>query len=400
MATSEEYVVISSQWDEPLNQETVDKNEIASYILNGSPRITLAKPKGTAECLKGYDRVYLDGRITVWLKCKSCSGLLVYNTRTGTGAIKRHKCLKSATGSNGKQSKISMFTHPRATDDDSKQLKEFEALCDATDLCSFSFVEGAGFQLKNSTEDKFNSSYLTTAKYLFNKDLSDVTFVALNEETGEKETIFGHKLILADNCLYFKNLFYGESNGETSILNNKSIKIMKPLLEYVYTKKIAEEIGFETALSLCELAIDMNYDALITSIFDKYLSERIIDIEITIENIPVIYFMSKKFSLASVVQRCNCFIEKHAEEIVSNKFFAKLDIFDAVKVVREAVKVMDNIEVFKAIVNRVESVSSDNSVILLRLLNLRTIDQENFAKFIRPTKLIDDDEYFAAFWKK
>ncbi|RWS22218.1 uncharacterized protein B4U80_11673 [Leptotrombidium deliense] len=249
-----------------------------------------------------------------------------------------------------------------------------------------------------STEEKFNPLSLITAKYLFNEDLSDVTFVVLNDETGEKETIFGHKFILADNCPYFKNLFYGESKSEKAILINKSVKIMKPLLEYVYTKKIAEEIGFETSLSLCELAMEMKYDSLFIYIFGKGLSERIIDTEITIENISIIYFISKKFSLESVVQRCNRFVESNAKDIIGDKLFTKLEIFVARKVVREAVKVMDNVEVFKAIANRIESVGADNSAILLKLLNLTKIDQKNFAKFIRPTKLINDYEYFAAFW--
>ncbi|RWS23075.1 BTB/POZ domain-containing protein 9-like protein [Leptotrombidium deliense] len=245
-------------------------------------------------------------------------------------------------------------------------------------------------------------SFFTTAKYLFNEHLSDITFEALNDETGEMETIVAHKFILAGNCAYFRNLFY-ESNGGNVVLNNKSVRIMKLLFEYIYTKKIAEELGFETTLQLCELAKEMKYDELLKYICHEHLSQSIIDGEITIKNMSLIYFLWKKLSLKSMGQCCNRFLKSNAKQIINDKLFSELDIYDEIKVLVEAVKVMDNDEVFNAIFNQIELIREDKSALLLKLVDLRKFDQQKFEKYIRDYKLIEEfykntySKSFAAF---
>lgn len=67
-----------------------DKLFLRSLIMRGSERIQLIALNGSAQSLKYYKRVTVDGYLTPFVCCNRCQCVIQYLTRVGTSGLNRH----------------------------------------------------------------------------------------------------------------------------------------------------------------------------------------------------------------------------------------------------------------------------------------------------------------------
>jgi hypothetical protein len=65
--------------------------------------------------------------------------------------------------------------------------------------------------------------------------LSDVTFIFAPEDNGPKQTIFGHKAILASNSVVFARMFLGDFDEKQVCIEDIKYGVFLDLIKYLYT---------------------------------------------------------------------------------------------------------------------------------------------------------------------
>ena len=93
------------------------------------------------------------------------------------------------------------------------------------------------------------------------QDFSDVTLVA-----GDGKRIFGHQVILATGCTFFRSLLEGESLSPKPLIFMRGIKatLIESLFQFLYTGKT--EVNEEMLPKFLALAEDLGVEGLVTNI--------------------------------------------------------------------------------------------------------------------------------------
>jgi DNA-directed RNA polymerase subunit M/transcription elongation factor TFIIS len=146
------------------NCDEFNKKSISSLISVKSDRVKYIKVSGNSNAWKQFQRVLIDGKETLFVKCNSCNIIYKYDTRNcSTAVLAKHKC--STVDKN--QMKLNFGLKVVSTELKST-VAESAALCCAIDMRPFNLINGKGFSLLAKSLIKVG------AKYGENVDIKEV----------------------------------------------------------------------------------------------------------------------------------------------------------------------------------------------------------------------------------
>jgi hypothetical protein len=74
------------------NSDIIDKKVIEKLITEKSQRLKSLSIKGRSDIWNRFDRIFVDEKISAFVKCKSCIICYKYETNYSTSTLMKHKC--------------------------------------------------------------------------------------------------------------------------------------------------------------------------------------------------------------------------------------------------------------------------------------------------------------------
>jgi hypothetical protein len=126
------------------NSDIIDKKVIEKLITEKSQRLKLVPIKGRSDIWNKFDRIFVDEKISAFVKCKSCIICYKYETNYSTSTLMKHKCSNDLDDRT--QSNLEKFVTKTVLAHLKKSVAEAAALCCAIDMRPFNLINGEGFQ--------------------------------------------------------------------------------------------------------------------------------------------------------------------------------------------------------------------------------------------------------------
>jgi hypothetical protein len=181
-----------------------------------------------------------------------------------------------------------------------------------------------------------------------NKVFSDV----LIRVGANLQVLYGHRVILANRCSYFNQLF---SKNHSELIDRYSgkVKIDKPqfspetfvkALDYMYTGSV--KISQEDVLELLSISDDMGINSL------KEMCSKFIQDSVDVENSCMLLEISREYNTQSLTEYCLKFIDKHVIRVLQTKGFSELSEINLIMIIsRKELKLshLEEIDLFHSL---------------------------------------------------
>uniref|UniRef100_A0A0B6ZZR2 BTB/POZ domain-containing protein 9 n=1 Tax=Arion vulgaris TaxID=1028688 RepID=A0A0B6ZZR2_9EUPU len=221
-------------------------------------------------------------------------------------------------------------------------------------------------------------------------DYADITLVV------DGSFFRSHKVILAARSDFFRALLYGgmkESQpGTTEIeLQDTPSVAFSALLKYIYTGRMnLIEILEENLLDILSLSHRFGFVELESSISD-YLKAIL-----SIHNVCHIFDLANIYSLTSLCNVCKDYMDRHAQEVLSNESFLSLSQTSVQDLISRDSFCAPEIDIFKAVSKWAEHNKGQDPTPILEVVRLQLMGMHELLHVVRDTGLVSSDSILDA----
>lgn len=212
-------------------------------------------------------------------------------------------------------------------------------------------------------------------------------------------SFIGHKVILAARAEYFRAMLYGGMSESTKseITLNVNREAFKLILKYIYTGKInlRQMLTPQMNLILDTLGLSNLFGYLeLKEEISNFLKN-----SLRLDNVCNILDASRLYELDALVNICNTFIDKNAEDLLSHESFKYLYKDSLIQLLARDSFYVDEVEIFNAINGWIECNSDlkpEEIKEVLSKIRLPLISNMDLLTVVRPSKILEPDQILDA----